>query len=148
MAAKRISKLLSVNDTGGNGSHQAGILVPKDKEILSFFPKLDATVKNPRAVLRFTDEAGSSWQFTFIYYNNKLVEPNGTRNEYRLTGMTKFLRTANAHAGDSLIFTREEEGNYSIAVERAKETFARVEMSDGGVKIRIVASNSWHVVTY
>lgn len=148
MSVKRISKLLSVNDTGENGSHQAGILVPKDKDILSFFPVLDATVKNPRANLAFTDEAGTVWNFSFIYYNNKLIDDSGTRNEYRLTGMTKYMRANNAHAGDTLLFSVDEDGNYSIVIERSKEIFTRMEMSDGKVKIRIMTSNSWRVVTY
>lgn len=47
-----ISKKLSANDIGINGTHQAGILVPKAKDILSFFPDLNAAIKNPRMTLR------------------------------------------------------------------------------------------------
>ena len=35
---KSISKILSANDIGATGGHQAGILIPKDPRILGFFP--------------------------------------------------------------------------------------------------------------
>ena len=53
-----ISKKLSANDIGINGAHQAGILVPKAKDILSFFPDLNAAIKNPsvpRASMKYFD---------------------------------------------------------------------------------------------
>ena len=34
-----VEKILSRNDTGETGGHQAGIHVPKKKEILSFFQR-------------------------------------------------------------------------------------------------------------
>ena len=40
-----ISKVLSANDTGETGGHQAGILIPKSEIILSFFPKLSSAKK-------------------------------------------------------------------------------------------------------
>lgn len=58
---RSISKKLSANDIGANGSHQAGILVPKDREILSFFPDLGCFEKNPRAVIEFADASGKTW---------------------------------------------------------------------------------------
>ena len=85
-----ISKKLSANDVGMNGNHQAGILIPKNREILSFFPYLGENEKNPRVNLKFTDPYGKDWIFSFIYYNNKFF--GGTRNEFRLTRMTTFLR--------------------------------------------------------
>ena len=36
-----ISKELSANDTGATGGHQSGMVIPKDPQILSFFPPLD-----------------------------------------------------------------------------------------------------------
>lgn len=140
----KISKLLSTNDTGANGTHQAGILVPKDIEILSFFPYLDERVKNPRTRLAFTDESDQTWLFSFIYYNNKFF--GGTRNEYRLTGMTKFMREIDAHAGDSLLFSRDEEERYSVALKRAVETPAVTINEDGRSHVKLTASSSWKVV--
>ena len=84
-----IEKMLSRNDTGETGGHQAGILIPKKPEILSFFPSLNSEEKNPRLLITFHDHMGEQWSFYFIYYNNKFF--GGTRNEYRLTGMTKYL---------------------------------------------------------
>ncbi len=108
-----VTKLLSPNDVGLTGTHQAGILVPKDPNILSFFPVLDRTVKNPRQTLSFLDEDGLTiWDFQYIYYNNKLF--GGTRNEYRLTGMTKYLRAKAARAGDEVSFTRDRLGGLSV----------------------------------
>jgi len=101
----RIAKILSANDTGETGAHQAGILVPKEPELLSFFPALDTGQYNPRVHLHFLDDGGTFWEFAFIYYNNALF--NGTRNEYRLTRMTKYIRQTRLVAGDELILSRD-----------------------------------------
>lgn len=111
-----VEKILSANDTGETGAHMAGILIPKEERILSFFPSLDTSVKNPRQVLDFTDEAGEMWSFPFIYYNNKFF--GGTRNEYRLTGMTRFLRQYCLKAGDRLRFVRDGSRNLEVFVIR------------------------------
>jgi len=58
-----ISKVLSANDVGVTGGHQAGILIPKNPDILSFFPTLGNKDKNPRAQLRFLDQDGREWFF-------------------------------------------------------------------------------------
>ena len=42
---KSITKVLSANDTGETGGHQAGILVPKEERLLSFFPALKRSIK-------------------------------------------------------------------------------------------------------
>jgi hypothetical protein len=102
-----IRKILTQNDTGQTGTHQAGILVPKNSEILDFFPKLDSTIKNPRVSIQFTDNAGDKWYFNFIYYNNKFF--GGTRNEFRLTGMTGYFKAKNIMAGDEIHFSKNEE---------------------------------------
>jgi len=88
-----ISKLLSQNDAGQTGGHQAGILIPKSGGILDFFPVLNINEKNPRIQIVFTDETDRKWEFNFIYYNSKLF--GGTRNEYRLTGMTFYIHQNN-----------------------------------------------------
>ncbi len=73
--------------------------------MLSFFPGLDADQYNPRVHLHFLDDGGAFWEFAFIYYNNALFK--GTRNEYRLTRMTKYIRQAGLIAGDELILSRD-----------------------------------------
>ena len=100
-----ITKELSANDTGATGGHQAGIHIPKTSSILSFFPELDANTKNPRVVLEFVDEYGKRWEFAFIYYNNLFF--GGTRNEYRLTRMTPFIRQHRLQPGDRVTLCRD-----------------------------------------
>lgn len=114
--SKAISKILSANDTGETGSHQAGILVPKKPEILSFFPTLDYSQKNPRHHLFFYDESDARWEFAYIYYNNRFL--GGTRDEYRLTRMTPFLRQNGLSAGDELILEQNDEGIRRVRYKR------------------------------
>lgn len=110
---------MSANDTGETGAHQAGILVPKEPHLLAFFPKLDPKQYNPRAHLRFLDDGGTFWEFAFIYYNNALFD--GTRNEYRLTRMTKYIRQASLAVGDELILSRNEE-HYFVSHRRERKS--------------------------
>ncbi len=110
-----VAKTLSANDTSETNAHQAGILVPKDPSILSFFPQLSKEDKNPRSHIIFEDQDGSKWEFAFIYYNNKFF--GGTRNEYRLTRMTKYIRTSQLSSGDDVIFTKVNE-KYQVNYER------------------------------
>lgn len=130
-----ITKLLSQNDTGETGGHQAGILVPREEDILSFFPRLNPKEYNPRHKLWFTDPHGTKWEFSFIYYNNKFFA--GTRNEYRLTCMTPFMRAHNLKSGDTLIFTRDDQHRFHVSYRRQNEPG-----DDGVLKI----GNNWRVV--
>lgn len=115
MIDRSIAKVLSANDTGDTGGHQAGILVPKEEGILAFFPELDSSLYNPRSHLRFVDEGGSYWEFAFIYYNNALF--GGTRNEFRLTRMTKYIRQSGLAPGDEIILSQDR-GQYRISHRR------------------------------
>lgn len=126
------SKTLSANDTGLTGGHQAGILVPKgDPELLAFFPRLDPSVENPDAWISVTDEHGEERQLRYVYYNKKL-HGTGTRNEYRITHLTKYLRDANARPGDALIFAGVEgSGVYRIRVQKTER--ARADAALPGV---------------
>lgn len=132
-----ISKTLSANDTGETGGHQAGILVPKDRKIIGFFPPLDRKTKNPRHTLVFYDDASTRWVFEFIYYNNAFF--GGTRNEYRLTGMTAFFRSNNLHAGDELTLQRDEEGHRRVSYHRANP----VAHSNSG---KLKLGSAWKVI--
>lgn len=107
---KKLTKLLSRNDVAETSSHQAGILIPKYGEFLSFFPYLNPHRLNPDTLLEFRDKAGNVWEFRFIYYNN--AKFGGTRNEYRLTRMTRFLKNNNARSGDGIILTCDDNGHY------------------------------------
>lgn len=134
-----ISKTLSANDTGETGGHQAGILVPKDNEILSFFPTLHSVDKNPRVHLIFTDDHGKKWEFAFIYYNNKFF--GGTRNEYRLTRMTPFFRTHSLCQGDELLMRKTSEGIRSVTFRRSKKT----GFNENGV---LKLGGGWKVISF
>lgn len=100
MTEQSFSKILTANDTGASGGHQAGIHIPKTQtDLISFLPELDAGVKNPSVWLVCHDDAGGTWEFRYIFYNNKLHDPDGTRNEYRVTHMTAFMRSVGARPG-------------------------------------------------
>lgn len=132
-----ISKVLSPNDLGETGGHQAGILIPKKPEILGFFPSLTTDVKNPRHLLTFRDDHGGRWDFPFIYYNGKFFD--GTRNEFRLTGMTGYFREAGLVAGDELILEKGAAGGRRIAFRRARST----SVEDGVLRL----GGGWKVVS-
>ena len=136
-----IHKILSANDVGETGGHQAGILVPKNGELLAFFPSLDKAVMNPRMTLVMREkEDDTRWEFNFIYYNNRLFKA-GTRNEYRLTVMTKYLRSANAKTGDTLIFVKDEDASYKIELKRTSKKDDLLN-TDGA----LVLSGGWTVI--
>lgn len=134
-----ISKILSANDTGDTGAHQAGILVPKDPAILGFFPELDRSQKNPRFLLVFHDDAGARWEFSFIYYNNAFF--GGTRNEYRLTRMTPFFKSHNLQPGDELILLRNQEGRLSVTYKRSRVA----GRSENG---RLRLGSTWKIIQF
>src|SRR6266487_3268261 len=127
MQPQAIEKTLSANDTGATGGHQAGLLVPKSGDVLRFFPPLDPTRRNPRVVLDVVDETGREWSFSFIYYNNHRF--GGTRNEYRLTGMTAFFREFNLKPGDRVLFKRESPRCIRIAFKRASKPGKTLQLS-------------------
>lgn len=140
MTQRSFAKILSANDVGATGSHQAGILVPKaDPELLSFFPALDASVHNPDAWITCTDDAGDEWKLRYIYYNNRFHCETGTRNEYRLTCLTPYFRRTAARPGEQLVFTATPTpGRYLITVRRDQnEQAARV------VRTGVIALRGW-----
>ncbi|MBX9708389.1 MAG: hypothetical protein K2X61_10690 [Caulobacteraceae bacterium] len=121
MTERTFSKLLSANDLGITGGHQAGILVPKgDPELLAFFPFLDPSVENPDAWIFATDEHGEERRLRYVWYNRKR-HGKGTRDEYRITYLTEYLRASGARPGDSLAFRGTlGSGLYAIEVVRAE----------------------------
>jgi len=113
-------KGLTANDTGETGAHQAGVHIPKSQtDLLSFLPPLDPSIKNPDAWLEMKDDAGEVWRFRYIHYNNSLHDPGGTRDEFRITHMTGFFRSAGAAAGDTLVLSGiPGTGRYNILVRK------------------------------
>jgi Restriction endonuclease EcoRII, N-terminal len=139
--SSKIRKKLSANDVGATKAHQAGILVPKDENVLSFFPQLDGTEKNPRMTLVMYERSNRArWEFNFIYYNNRLF--GGTRNEYRLTCMTGFLKAIDAKVDDELIFSRDENASFEVDILRANR--ASSYKMDGDT---LVLGGGWTVVS-
>jgi hypothetical protein len=141
MKSTCFTKTLSPNDVGATGTHQAGILVPKtEKELLAFLPKLDANVKNPDAWIHCIDEDGVVRKFRFVYYNNSLHDENGTRNEYRLTYMTKYLKAMAARANDLIEISRDHDADkYKIRIVRLPSAQAQAS----GSPIRIKITTGW-----
>lgn len=107
--SSRVTKKLSANDVGYTGAHQAGINVPKAGPMVGFFPLLNPREFNPRATLRAIDfHTNDMFDLEYIYYNGKL-HGRSTRNEYRLTGLSKFFRNHHAVAGDIIRIDREDD---------------------------------------
>lgn len=128
----KIVKKLSRNDIGATGGHQAGILIPKEEHILNFFPKVDSNKMNPRTKVVVREKNDNTrWEFNFIYYNNKYF--GGTRNEYRLTCMTKFFRSIGAKVEDELIFEKDDNASFIIDLKRKAKT---TESEDGTLILR------------
>lgn len=126
-------KLLSANDTGETGAHQAGICVPKDDKLLSFFPHLDPGTFNPDGWLVCEDNSGELWKMRYIYYNGKLHGRN-SRNEYRITHTTKFMGKWKARSGDFMVFSSTSEaGRYRISVEAPRLSGRVQDAPDQGV---------------
>jgi hypothetical protein len=90
---------------------------------------------------------GSQWNFNFIYYNTKLLGI-GTRNEYRLTGMTAFLRSLNAKVGDELRFSRDEIWLRVHLVRAGQSTISGISAlnSDCASDGVLILSAGWRVV--
>ncbi|MEW1986787.1 EcoRII N-terminal effector-binding domain-containing protein [Pseudarthrobacter oxydans] len=123
-----VSKLLTPNDVGSTGSHQAGIAVPRQDEMLAFFPALDASEYNPRRSLLFREVSGiEEWPLNFIYYNGRL-HGRSTRNEYRLTGLTPFFKKHKAAVGDILQLGKTQTGRWTIELVHSQERTAAVEV--------------------
>ena len=113
MNTKTFIKILSANDVGATGSHMAGIAIPKgDGELLSFLPKLDSSNLNPSAWIDCEIQDGVTLKLRYIYYNNRMHSPTGTRNEYRITHLTKFLRDSNAKEGDYFEISKHDGANH------------------------------------
>ena len=138
MTHRTIRKTLSPNDAGETGGHQAGILIPRDQRILSFFPRLDTAQLNPRTHIVFEDTVGELWEFAFIYYNNGFF--GGTRNEYRLTRMTRYIRQAGLASGDEVAFHRDAGGKYLIEHQLSG---SQTQSEKGSV---LELGGGWHII--
>jgi len=130
-----ISKILSKNDTGESGGHQAGFHIPNT--MIHFFPDLASHKKNPRIELIFKDTFSKEWTFNYIYYNNKKF--GGTRNEYRLTCTARYIKKNNLKSGNSISLSKVN-GEYFISHEKehGKEAIPKNN--------KIIISKKWKVI--
>lgn len=136
---KTFRKTLSANDIGSNGSHQAGILIPKaEKDLLAMLPMLDPSMKNPDSWIECIDETEIHFRFRFVYYNNRFHDENGTRNEYRLTYMTAYLRNSKAKVGDLFEISKSENQDFfSIGIIRSQSTLLEKQaLSTNRIKLK------------
>lgn len=137
MSSQTYEKPLTANDTGETGGHQAGIHIPKSQaDLLALLPFLDPAQKNPDAWLEMTDETGVTWRFRYVYYNNRLHDVGGTRDEYRITHMTKFFRAVGAKEGDVLVL-HGSPGKLSYSLSVRKEPSRQGGEAGAPVRVRL-----------
>jgi len=108
-------KRLSDNDVGTTSSHQSGLLIPKLFVKEGLFDQLSDEVLNPRLRLKFTDPIDNTDIYlTFIFYNNRFFQ--GTRHEYRLTGLTRWIKNHGLRSGDVIQISRISKYDYTIGI--------------------------------
>lgn len=143
MTKETFRKTLSANDVGATGGHQGGILIPKSqRELIACLPRLDPRIKNPDAWIGCVDEVGTPLRFRYVYYNNRLHDTNGTRNEYRFTYMTQYFRDVGARAGDVFEISRVG-GKTRYEVRVIRET-AKDSREGKAVRIKLVGWRRVH----
>lgn len=112
---KSALKRLSENDTGETKSHQAGFLIPKEFVKDGLFDELPTDTLNPRLKLKLFDLTNDTTLYvSYIFYNNKYF--GGTRIEYRLTGLTRWIKNNGLKSGDVLKISRVDKHDYSIDI--------------------------------
>lgn len=116
---KSVQKTLSDNDVGATNSHQAGFLIPKEFVKNGLFEELLDETLNPRLRLKLVDLSdGSDIYCSYIYYNNRKF--GGTRLEYRLTGLTRWIKNHGLRSGDVIQIDRTGVHDYSIEILKDK----------------------------
>lgn len=99
-------RFITANDTGKNGSHQAGFYIPKCAALLLFdTPGQKGQNKDKLVEVKWQDDFIT--ESRFIYYGQ------GTRNEYRITRFGKgFPFFEEDNVGDLLIIAQQSENYY------------------------------------
>lgn len=99
-------RFITANDTGKNGSHQAGFYIPKCAAALLFdTPGVKGENKDKLVKVKWQDDFTTDSRF--IYYGQ------GTRNEYRITRFGKgFPFFEEDNVGDLLIIAKQSEDYY------------------------------------
>lgn len=108
-------RFITANDTGKNGSHQAGFYIPKCAALLLFdTPGQKGENKDKRVEIKWQDDFTT--ESRFIYYGQ------GTRNEYRITRFGKhFPFFEEDNVGDLLVIAQFSETFYYGFVLQADE---------------------------
>lgn len=111
-------KVLTKTDVGARGadgrkSNQSGVAVPRSQA--QILPDLDPDLLNPSVEFIAVDEAGGSLNLRFIYFNGRL-HGESTRNEYRITGISGYLRDIGAEIGDVFRLAPRGDGSFRISV--------------------------------
>lgn len=100
-------KVLSWNDCGRGRTHQSGILIPKELG-RQIFSNSAIETKNPKISLELAPFGfGQELRVVITYYNSRKF--GGSRDEFRLTRISTFLREADLHPGDTLIISFDQE---------------------------------------
>lgn len=99
-------RFITANDTGRNGSHQAGFYIPKCAAALLFdTPGIKGENKDKFVTVNWQDDFTT--ESRFVYYGQ------GTRNEYRITRFGKdFPFFEEDNVGDLLIIAQQSEDYY------------------------------------
>lgn len=105
-ARNAFCRFITANDTGKNGSHQAGFYIPKRAAALLFdTPGIKGENKDRFVNVKWQDDFTT--ESRFIYYGQ------GTRNEYRITRFGKdFPFFEEDNVGNLLIITQQSEDQY------------------------------------
>jgi hypothetical protein len=112
---KSVLKTLSENDVGTTKSQQAGFLIPREFVKKGLFEELSSESLNPRLRLRLVDLTdGSEIYCSYIFYNNRNF--GGTRLEYRLTGLTRWIKNQGLRSGDVIQISRTGKNDYSVDI--------------------------------
>ena len=108
-------RFITANDTGKNGSHQAGFYIPKCAAALLFdTPGVKGENKDKLVKVKWQDDFITDSRF--IYYGQ------GTRNEYRITRFGKgFPFFEEDNVGDLLIIAKQSEDYYDGFVLQADQ---------------------------
>ena len=136
---KELHKALTPNDLGLTGSHQAGIAVPK--HMVQHFPPLDPSMYNPDCWISVEDNNSVIYAWRYVYYNNRLHSPNGTRNEYRLAHVRGYLNSVIAAPGDVLAIQFIDQLSVRVHLIPNKEDLI---LADGELVINL---GNWRVIS-
>ena len=129
-----LKKSLSANDLGRTGSHQVGVVIPKNLAMSSFFPTLPYEEVNPRRILTFADsDTGETISVNFIYYNNK--RRGKSRDEFRMTGISAYCRSRGAEVGDILEMRLLDDGRRLIRVLDGRTSDEEVNTSADSIML-------------